>query len=516
MSQIRRSTVGGNARLRYIVIGVIASATLLFAFASPAAATASTLYVDNGNQSCSDSGPGTSATPFCTIGRGASVAAAGQTVQVASGTYPELVTVGHSGSVGAPIVLAAAPGASVTVSGQANGFKISGRSYVTIQGFTVSSTTSYGIYVTTSTNIILSGNTVTQTGSHGFYVAGSSANVTVSGNTVSSTTGYGVYLNTLSNISVNGSTIAGTTNVGIYAYGCSNITVSGNDVSYSGQPVQSYTKYGIKLASTTSSLVSGNTAHNNSDAGVFLDAATSGVEVTGNRTYGNARGYSRAAPGIDIRGYGNTIDRNISYNNEDSGLQFYPGSHDNVVVDNLTYGNGDHGIDNNGSTGQQIISNTVYGNVTAGINAEGNSSGATIANNISVDNGIHSPRTHGDIRVDSTSTAGTTVDYNMAFLTIPDTFYVWGSSSYTTLAAFQAATGQEPHGIQADPHWVSPGSGNFQLQPGSPAIDSANSGVSGATATDLDGNVRVDDPATVNSGAGPRSYDDRGAYEFQP
>jgi hypothetical protein len=62
---------------------------------------------------------------------------------------------------------------------------------------------------------------------------------------------------------------------------------------------------------------------------------------------------------------------------------------------------------------------------------------------------------------------------------------------------------------------VSPGS-NFHLQSGSPAIDSANSDVSGATSTDLEGNGRVDDPGTANTGAGPRTYDDRGAFEFQP
>jgi len=36
------------------------------------------------------------------------------------------------------------------------------------------------------------------------------------------------------------------------------------------------------------------------------------------------------------------------------------------------------------------------------------------------------------------------------------------------------------------------------------------------TTTDIEGNGRVDDPATTDSGLGPRSYDDRGAYEYQP
>jgi parallel beta-helix repeat protein len=450
---------------------VIAATGLAAVWAQPAGAAASVLYVDKNNPSCTDSGSGTSSAPFCTIGKGASVAVAGQTVQVASGTYSELVTVGHSGSAGSPIVLTAAPGASVTVSGMANGFKVSGKSYVTIQGFTVRDTTSYGIYVT-----------------------GGSSNVTVSGNTVRSTTSYGIHIKD-----------------------SSDVTVSGNDVSGAGKRVSGSTKYGIKFANSTSSLVSGNVSHDNSEAGIFLDSTTSGVEVTGNHTFGNARGYTRAAPGIDVRGHDNTIDRNVSHNNEDSGLQFYSGSHDNLVVDNLAYGNGDHGIDDLNSTGQRIISNTVYKNVTAGINVEGTSPGATVENNIAVDNGINSPRTKGNIRVDSNSTSRTTVDFNLVYLSVSDqVMYVWGSTKYSSLAAFQAATGQEAHGVQADPQWVSAGSGNFHLESDSPAVDSANSGVSGETSTDLEGNGRVDAPSTPNTGAGPRSYDDRGAFEVQP
>jgi parallel beta-helix repeat protein len=508
------ATIGRRARLLATVIAVLAVA---FGYAQPAAADTTVLYVDNGNPNCSDSGPGSSTVPFCRISKGASVALAGQTVQVASGSYAELVTVGHSGLSGSPIVLTAAPGASVTVSGQADGFKISGRSYITIQGFTVTSTGSHGIYITSSSsNVTVIGNTVSSSGSNGIYVTGSSANTAITGNSISNAAASGISFSGLTSGSISGNTVASTTSYGISVSSSSGVTVSGNDVSYSGQRVSGYTKYGIKLAGVTGSLVAGNVAHDNSDAGVFLDSATSGVEVAGNRTFGNARGYTRAAPGIDVRGYSNTVDRNISYANEDSGLQFYSGSHDNLVVDNVSYGNGDHGIDNLGSTGQRIISSTVYHNVAAGINVEGTSTGATVENNISVDNGINSPRTHSDIRVDSSSIPGTMLDFNAVFLTTPDTLYVWGSTNYRSLTAFQTATGQEIHGIQADPQWVSSGSGNFHLQAGSPAIDSADSAASGQTTTDIEGNGRVDDPATTDSGLGPRSYDDRGAYEYQP
>ena len=182
----------------------------------------------------------------------------------------------------------------------------------------------------------------------------------------------------------------------------------------------------------------------------------------------------------------------------------------------MIYNNGDHGIDNtNHSTGNRIISNTVYKSVTAGINVEGTSTGVTIANNISMDNGIASPRTHSDIRVESGSTAGTTLDYDLLNLSTPDTLVIWNSVAYTTLPALRAASGQEAHGIQADPKFANAAGGNLHLLTGSPAIDSANSGASGQPAQDADDNERVDDPATPNTGAGPRAFDDRGAYEYQ-
>src|SRR6266540_1618345 len=127
-----------SLRVRLLLIAV-ATTALVGLNVRGAAAAAAVLYVDRNNPSCSDTGPGTSTQPFCTIKPAASQATAGQTVQVASGTYPELVT----------------------VSGQANGFKLAGKSYVTIQGFTVANTSSYGFYVSSSSsNVIVSGNTV--------------------------------------------------------------------------------------------------------------------------------------------------------------------------------------------------------------------------------------------------------------------------------------------------------------------------------------------------------------------
>jgi parallel beta-helix repeat protein len=429
--------------------GYMASPSTTTTTSAAATTATSYLYVDQNNPNATDGGPGSSAQPFKTIQAAATKATAGTTVVVYSGTYTEKVTVANSGTATAPIVFQAAAGASVTVTGQADGWYVSGKSYVTIRGFTVTKTSSYGIYV----------------------------------------------------------------------YGSSFITLDGNDVSYAGQPASGLTAKGIYISLTTDSTLIHNTVHNNTDSGIYLTNGSTRVDVNANTAFSNASQYVRQAPGIDLRSSGNTVENNVSHDNEDSGIQLYPGGGNNLMVNNVCYNNGDHGIDDLSVTGNRIIGNSVYKNVTAGINVEGGSTGATVANNISVDNGINSPRTASNIRVDSNSTSGTALDYDEIFLSVAGQVeIIWGSNFYYQgqLASFVAATGQEKHGIEADPKWVSRGTGDFRLQAGSPAIDSANSGVSGWPSTDAAGNGRVDDPNTPNTGAGPVLYADRGAYEFQP
>jgi parallel beta-helix repeat protein len=432
---------------RHVAVLLALSLALLLVTATGRAAASTVLYVDGSSTACSDTGTGTLDQPYCTIGAAAKSVIAGQTVQVAAGTYPEAVTVPTSGISTAPITFTAAPGAAVTVSGQANGFVLSGRSWVVVKGFSVHGTSGYGISVSNS----------------------------------------------------------------------SSITLAANHVSYSGQPVSGLTRSGIYLSNVSDSTISGNTVDHNSNYGINVVSGSTRNSITGNASFSNAQGYQRAASGIRVYGSpGNTVTANICHDNEDSGIESYTGSNNTLVVDNVTYGNGDHGIDNYQSTGQRVIGNSVYKNVTAGINVEGSSTGATIANNIAVDNGTASPRTHSDIRVESGSTSGTTMDYDQVFLSTVDTLLIWNSVGYSSLSAFQTATGQEPHGIQADPQWRNRSANDLHLLEGSSAIDSADSGVSGEQGMDAEGNGRVDDPATPNTGAGPRPYDDRGAYEFQP
>ena len=106
------------------------------------------------------------------------------------------------------------------------------------------------------------------------------------------------------------------------------------------------------------------------------------------------------------------------------------------------------------------------------------------------------------------------MNYDLVYRNAHDTILVWSSVSYASLAAFKSATGQEAHGLQRDPRFRNAAGDDFHLTARSPAIDSANSGVSGQPSKDVEGNPRFDDPVVPNTGAGPRAFDDRGAYEF--
>ena len=449
----------------------------------PALGVASVLYV--GGAGCSDTGAGTAETPFCTISAAAGVAVAGQSVEVAGGTYPETVAPAASGAAGAPITFRAAPGADVTVSGETYGFRLQGVSWVTVSGFTVSDTTSNGIYLN----------------------------------------------------------------------GASHIVISGNTVRRAGLRVQGLNAPGVYVKDTVDSTLSGNVTVDNSASGIYLTGSSTRVLVTGNESMRNAFGWQRNANGIDVRAAGNRIIGNRTHDNEDSGIQMYPGGNNTLVAGNVSSDNmgftatslancthpttgdtsgcftGDHGIDNLKVTGNVLVGNTVFGNTTAGMNLEGLTagapSGAVFANNVSVDNAVNCPdgaggtttcpATKGNLRVDATSGTGTVANHDVLWTSLAGGYLaVWGNGMYRNLTDFRSASGQEGAGVQAEPRFADAAAADFHLRGGSPAIDMADSGAPGEQATDIEGRARADDVSTPDTGVGPRSYDDAGAYEYPP
>jgi parallel beta-helix repeat protein len=442
--------------------------------AQPIKAAAIAYYVDNTNLTvCSDTlNDGKSpAAPFCTIGKAAGLAVAGDSVHVVAGTYLETVDPANNGTSGNPITFSAGAGVTVKGDGTSTGsaFHLSSAQYITIDGFNMSDTVDHGIYV----------------------------------------------------------------------LGSSNINITNNTVFSAGTPQANLDRAGIYFSGVTNSTISGNTSHENSWHGITVQGGSSNITVSNNKSYGNAYVVARYANGIIVQSSTNvTVIHNTAYNNEDSGIGIYTGSNNASVIGNLSYGNSDHGIDVNGSKTAIITGNTVQGNATVGINLEGenasnNSSGGNVQNNLSVANGINPPEGHapGNIRVDTNSMTGTTVNYNLVYQSGGLVEYTWGSTEYTTLSTFQAASGQESHGLQADPLFVAPAApvtqpvsggghppiatGDYHLQSASPAIDSANSGAPGEPLLDIEDKPRLDYLGTPNTGDGVRLYDDRGAFEYQ-
>lgn len=451
-----------------------------------AAAEGRTFYVDNTNAACSDASgsTGSQSVPFCTIGKGASKATLpGDTVWVLAGTYPETVLLNGSGVEGSPITFKGNPG--VTITGRPNpdskdnsAFLFSGRSYIVITGFTITETRGKGIHVLNSDHI----------------------------------------------------------------------TITNNHVHHAGDPSDpTLHVQGIVLNNTKYSIVSNNITDHNTCIGIRIISGSDYNLISNNVSFANASIVVRDAAGIELNGASyNTVINNIAYGNEDSGINVYWNqasqvqSTYNVLVGNLTYGNGDHGIDHNHSPYNTVIGNTIQGNGTVGLNFEGstNETGshhATVYNNIIVENG-YTPVTGafgGNIRVDRTSVDGTVLDYNIVNRADATVDFVWNGVSYASLAAFRAAEPtQMVHGLEVDPKFVdsvdpvlrsdtipflgSDVTGDYHLLPGSPAIDMAFADAPNQLLLDLDGNGRVDDPATPNTGAGARTFDDLGVFEFQP
>ncbi len=318
-------------------------------------------------------------------------------------------------------------------------------------------------------------------------------------------------------VTIAGFQISGTRGPGITVSSSSNITLTGNRVSDSGSPVSGSTAPGIKLNGVTDSQVLGNVTDHNTDAGILVTSDANGNVVAHNESFANARGYVRAAAGIDIRNStGNSVLANRTHDNEDSGINMWTGLAygGNVAADNVSWSNGDHGIDVHNAVDARIVANTVVGNYDSGIEMT-TSTNSRLANNISVDNGIGSLRTSGDIRADAASAPTSTVDDDVLWLRVPGVVVDWGGVKYASLADFRAATGQESRGIEADARFVDPSTADFHLLAGSPAIDSADSGAPGQPPTDADGAARVDDP-TPDTGLGPVGYADRGAFERHP
>ena len=480
-------------------------------------AGAATYYVDNQNPAATDVGPGTPGTPYRTISAAVTQhGGPGTTILVSPGVYREQVSVSASGSSGLPFVLHATE-AGVRVEG-ADDFsatdlwtQVSGNEWL-------ASTVTWdpkqvfvdGARLAPSTDPpgSIPGNSFEWVSGQGLYANVGGGNPGAHDTQVGHRS-FGFTMFTKSWIEIDGFEVGHASDRGIYLQtNCDNVRVAHNRVSWSGS-------YGIQAVGGTSLTIEGNTVSDNGNHGIGLISGATGSTVAGNESFRNANPVQRAANGIYLFGApGNHILRNRLHDNQDTGLEMDGGSNDCVSVNNISWSNADHGYDHLASNNCVHVDDEAFGNFLDGFSWENNAQNGRMTNCVSVNNGITT--TGGaNLRVDAGSVPGFTADYDLIWNQTSTTPIVFGGVFYATVAAFHAATGNEAHGIQANPNFADPGSADFRPAAGSPLIDAANSGAGSWPSADAAGNARFDDPSAPNQGAGPIAYADIGALEFQ-
>lgn len=266
---------------------------------TPTAVPGSVFYVSLAG---SDTNAGSLSAPWRTLGHAAGFAPANSTVEVASGTYAPF-SIGRSDLVIEPMA-----GATVTVSGGSSAIAVTG-SGITIRGLRVTGATSQGIWVDSSSDVLLDDLTVDHNLGAGAQIIRSS-NVTVQNSSFTSnllaglreldgTTG-GTYVgNTIADNGHDGEPYNGDGLLlkGSGGYVADNLILrNGDDPTY---------EHGIYVATTaTNYLITGNTLDGNAASGI---KASGQGTVTNNSISGSVRGIVFADDGGSVVVQRNTV-----------------------------------------------------------------------------------------------------------------------------------------------------------------------------------------------------------------
>ncbi len=245
--------------------------------------------------------------------------------------------------------------------------------------------------------------------------------------------------------------------------------------------------------------------------GVTLDQSTTGVVVDGGFFFAPS---TNEGDGIAVRGSHNVV-RNVSDMRDFGGAQIRvgPGAADNVIVNNTIgwVSNPRSGaIYNIDASGTAITNNTIKDYCAAGIRVAGTSTGVSVQNNLvaTMNRALCDPTVGDkvDIGIYDAAVNTTIVDYN-GVDRLDTRPYAWGTP-LTSLAAFQAASGQGAHEVRYIPRL------SDSEVPDLVTVDSANSAAPFWPSTDNRGRIREDIWWVANTGPGPVTYADRGATEF--
>ncbi len=175
------------------------------------------------------------------------------------------------------------------------------------------------------------------------------------------------------------------------------------------------------------------------DQGVFVENSTRSIHIIGNRIHDIGRGHQpgqHQSHGIYIEGAGHLVANNIVYSHPHGfGIQIYPANKGTVVVHNTVVGSGHSGI------------------VVGG---DGGVSNITIRNNVLASNASYG------VQMDSDCPTAVAIDRNV----------IYGNRSGGVQGGCSGVSTSGGN-ITSNPRFVAPGSRDYRLAPGSPAINRA-------------------------------------------
>ena len=421
---------------------------------------------------------------FPTIQAALNAAAAGDTINVLSGTYFEKLSFPHGGSAGGGyITLQAGSGQSPILDGTgvsgSNMVLIDTQSYVKLIGFEIR-------------------NNLKVNDGSGVRILGSGSNIEIRNNRIHDIRGR----------SAMGITVYGTAPTPI-----SNLIIDGNQI-YDCEPANSET---LTLnGNVTDFQVTNNLVRDVNNIGIVFIGGERDIqpdptkvarngECRGNQVYHANSNYGGGfAGGIYVDGGQNIVIENNIVSQSDLGIEI--GAENSgiiasgiVVRDNRVYANQKAGIVFGGfaaSVGRtrncQFLNNTCYHNDTLGTGF-GELWIQFAENNVVENNVFYSTAQNVLVHSDEGNTSNT-LNYNLWYTDAgaASAQFLWNGTLYSSFAAYRAGTAEDGNSAFGNPLLVAPANADFHVSSGSPAIDAGDPAfVPGASEVDIDGAPRV-------------------------